>query len=113
MKYILAAMCGIAALFMGGCAFVTVFAMPFSLLPAGIAFLNLAVLGAIFGWKLQWRPAFYILAAIDVGVALVGIGFAVEMPSADQPLFWIVVGVFLLKAVLTLLYARTPAEPAP
>ena len=59
------------------------------------------------------RHGDFALVGAAVGVALVGIGFAVEMPSADQPLFWIVVGVFLLKAVLTLAYAHKPTEPTP
>ncbi len=113
MKYILAAMCGIAVLFMGGCAILSVAAMPLPLLPGAIAFLNLAVLGAIFGWKFQWKPAFYILAVIDVIVAVAAGVTALSMPATDQPLFWIIIVVFLLKGLLTLLYARKPAEPAP
>ncbi len=44
MKYVLAILCGAVVLFMGGCAVLTVQAMPLPLIPAGIAFLNISSL---------------------------------------------------------------------
>lgn len=110
MKYLLAAMCGIVVLFMGGCAIISVAAMPFPLIPAALAALNVAVLGALFGWKFQWWPAFYILGAIDLLIAVVALFTAGSMGPQDQPVFWIAAAVFALKGVLSIAYARRKAE---
>lgn len=104
MKYILAAMCGIVVLFMGGCAIVAVQAMPLPLIPAAIAALNVAILGALFGWNFQWRPAFYILGVIDLAVAL-GAAVAAGSMGPDGPVFWIAAVLFALKGVLSFVYA--------
>jgi hypothetical protein len=105
MKYVLAALCGILFLFMGGCAVVSVMAMPFPLIPGAIAALNLAIIGALFGWGFKWRPAFYILGAIDLVIAVVAIVTASSMNASDQQLFWIAAVLFALKGVLSFVYA--------
>ena len=105
MKYLLAIMCGIVVLFMGGCAIMTVQAMPLPLLPAGIAALNLAIIGVILGWGFQWRPAFYILGAVDLLIAIAALATAASMGPQDQPFFWLAAAIFALKGVLSIAYA--------
>ncbi|MBK8769008.1 MAG: hypothetical protein IPM06_01095 [Rhizobiales bacterium] len=111
MKYVLAALCGIVVLFMGGCAIVSVAAMPLPIIPGGIAFLNILILGALFGWKTQWRPAFYILGVVDI---LLAIGAFVGGASAgpDASFFLTAGAVIGLKGLLSLLYARRVGEAA-
>lgn len=113
MKYILAAMCGLIVLFMGGCAIVSVAAFPLPLIPGAIAALNLAILGALFGWKFQWRPAFYILGAADLLLALAGVLTGIEMTANDAPFFYIAAALFALKGGLTLYYAVTLKPQTP
>jgi hypothetical protein len=119
MKYVLAALCGILILFMGGCAILSVVAFPFPLIPGGIAALNVAILGALFGWKFQWKPAFYILGIADLllalGAALIIAGMAgdVGLTSSDAQHFWLASALFALKGGLTLYYAFTLKPQAP
>jgi hypothetical protein len=121
MKFVLAALCGILVLFMGGCAIVSVVAFPLPLIPGSIAVLNLLILGALFGWKFQWKPAFYILGIVDLLLAVLSV-FAItgmiasgELTSGDTPLFWLAAALFGLKGALTLYYAKTlpPLPPMP
>lgn len=112
MKYVLAALCGILVLFMGGCAILSVLAPPFPLIPGGIAALNLAILGALFGWKFQWKPAFYILGVADLLLAMGAMLIAVDMTTSDAQLLWLAAALFALKGVLTLYYAFT-LKPQP
>lgn len=115
MKYVLAALCGILILFMGGCAILSAAAFPLPLIPGGIVALNVAILGALFGWKFQWKPAFYILGIADLllaaGAMLTtsGAGFT----SSDGQLFWLAAALFALKGGLTLYYAVTLKPQAP
>jgi hypothetical protein len=119
MKYLLAALCGILVLFMGGCAIVTVMAPPFPLIPGGIAALNLAILGALFGWKFQWKPAFYILGIVDLLLALGAVLIAADtdpnfgLSRSDAQLFWLAAALFALKGGLTLYYAFTLKPQTP
>ena len=69
MKTLLIIMCVLAALFMGGCAVLALAAGPLALLPAGIAALNIAILGVLFKWRFKWQPAFYVLGVIDFFIA--------------------------------------------
>ncbi len=106
MKYVLAALCGGVALFMGGCAVLALSAGPVVLIPAGLAFLNVAILGALFGWKVQWKPAFYILAVVDILAAIAAVFSTTSMAANDQPFFWGAAAVFAVKGVLSFVYAR-------
>ena len=82
---------------------------PLVLLPLGIFVFNGLILAALWGWKKPWRPAFYILGAVDILVAL-GIGLSF-LPSLNDPsgfggLLLLLCGAFALKGVLTILYAK-------
>jgi hypothetical protein len=118
-KLVLATFCGIVILFMGGCAIVSIVAFPLPLIPGAIAVLNLLILGALFGWKFQWKPAFYILGIVDLLLAAMSL-FAItgmiasgELTAADTPFFWLATVLFGLKGVLTLYYAKTLPPPRP
>ncbi len=111
MKYILAAMCGLLAVFMGGCAVLALAGGPVAAIPGGLAFLNVAIIGALFGWKVQWKPAFHILGALDILVAIVAALIAGSMGPADQPIFWIAAAGFAVKGVLSIVYARRVGVP--
>ena len=104
MKYVLAAMCGIVVLFMGGCAVLTVQAPPLPLLPAGIALLNVFILGSLFGWNIRWRPAFYILGAIDIAIALAALALSGSVPGGDGGVFLLAGAVIGIKGILSLVY---------
>jgi hypothetical protein len=109
MKFVLAAMCALVVLFMGGCAVLALAAGPLALLPAGVALLNLLIIGALYGWKLNWRPAFYILGIADLVIvaAILAIANSTTMgiSTSDAPMLWGLAIVFLLKGILTLVYA--------
>ncbi len=111
MKYLLAIMCGLLAVFMGGCAVLALAAGPMAAIPGGLAFLNVAILGALFGWKVQWKPAFYILGGIDILVAIAAALAAASMSAADQPIFGIAAIAFAMKGILSLVYAGRLPEP--
>lgn len=113
MKYLLAIMCGLMALFMGGCAVLALAGGPIAAIPGGLAFLNVAIIGGMFGWKVGWKPAYYILGSIDILVALVTAVAAPSMGSADQPVFWIAAAAFALKGVLSFAYASSLKGPSP
>lgn len=104
MKYLLGIMAGIVVLFMGGCAVLTVQAMPLPLLPAGIALLNLLVLGALFGWNMRWKPAFFILGGIDLLLAAGAYVAAASMAGGDAQFFVLAGAVIALKGILSLMY---------
>lgn len=104
MKYVLAILCGIVVLFMGGCAVLTVQAMPLPLIPAGIAFLNILLLGALFGWKTQWRAAFFVLGVIDLVIAAVTLVMAASAGAADAPVFFLAGALIGLKGALSIYY---------
>jgi uncharacterized membrane protein HdeD (DUF308 family) len=83
MRTLLIILCVLAALFMGGCAVLALAAGPLALLPAGIAVLNLLILGALFKWRFQWQPAFYVLGVIDFIIAAAVLILMGTFASAD------------------------------
>ena len=108
MRTLLIIMCVLAALFMGGCAVLALAAGPFALLPAGIAALNLAILGALFKWRFQWQPAFFILGGIDflIAIAILSLmgSFATTLSSSD-PTVPVSIGfavLFVLKGAVSI-----------
>ncbi|MBL8789000.1 MAG: hypothetical protein JNM45_00790 [Rhizobiales bacterium] len=103
MKYVLAILCGAVVLFMGGCAVLTVQAMPLPLIPAGIAVLNVLILGALFGWKTKWRPAFYILGVIDLLIAVPSVVLSLGA-GADAVVFAFAAALIGLKGILSIHY---------
>lgn len=117
MKTILAILCALVVLFAGGCALMLVFsgftgtsgAVLLALIPAGIAALNVLVLMALYGKGKPQPVAFYILAGLDV-VAAVLAGIFWSSISFQVSDIWTiaapVMAVLLLKAVLTVLFAR-------
>lgn len=124
MKIILGIMCGLVVLFAGGCAVILVIAQAtdsgaaaLALIPGGVAALNVLVLLALFGKQRPQRWAFYVLAALDV-VAAIAMAIFWSSISFQVSDIWTlavpVIGVLLLKAVLTVLVARKlPAEGNP
>jgi hypothetical protein len=115
MRYLLAIMCGLMVLFMGGCAAIamgtgvfsggTLLGAPLAAIPGGIAFLNVAVIGALFGWKVKWKPAFYILGTADILLAILSATTAGSMGPSDQLIFWIAAAAFAAKGLLSFIYA--------
>ena len=109
-------MCILVIAFSGGCALVSlVFGTAgFFLIPTLIAIaLNAAILSGLFGAKQPWKPAFYILAAIDFVVAALGVYFLPSIIGSgdwhDPTIIAVVVlffAGFLLKGGLTLHFAR-------
>jgi len=91
---------------MGGCAVLALEGGPVAGIPAGLAFLNVAIIGALFGWKMQWKPAFYILGTVDILVAIAAALIGRDMAIADQPAFWLAAGAFALKGILSIVYAQ-------
>lgn len=121
MKILLALMCGLMALFAGGCA-VILFAgagydgifqsMPFALVAGGIAALNVLVLVALFGSSKLRRWPFYVLAGLDAFVVLDLVIVWVSLMPRDKDLITLLIaggGVFALKAVLTIIAVRRMA----
>lgn len=106
MKYVLAILCGLLVLFMGGCAVMALAAGPLALIPGGLAALNVMIILAIFQAKRQFLPAFYVLGIIDL---LVAVAAAVAAPSmgTDGALFWLAAALFAVKGVLSLIFARS------
>lgn len=112
MKYLLAIMCGIVVLFMGGCAVLTAQAMPLPFIPGGIAFLNVLILGVLFGWKTKWCPAFFILGGIDLLLALGALAGAMSMGGGDAQFFVLAAAIIGLKGILSLVYGFKLKETA-
>jgi hypothetical protein len=115
MKYVLVAMCGSVVLFMGGCSLLASSAGPIALLPVAITILNRAIIGALFGWKLQWKPAFYVLGIVDLIIAAIVLWmtFYYTNGSATDPTQTMLGGgiaaVIALKGVLSFFYAGRSA----
>jgi hypothetical protein len=111
MKIILSIFCVLMALFGGGCALVLLNASVgiLILLPLAIFVLNGLILAALWGWKAPWRPAFYILGAIDLLIAI-GIGISLFASALTQDpvgfFFGLAVAAFAIKGILTLVYAK-------
>jgi len=123
MKIILGIICGLVVLFAGGCAVMLVVAQAtdsgaaaLALIPGGIAALNVLVLMALFGKSQPQRWAFYVLAGLDVLAAIIMAIFWSSIASQVNDIWTLavpVIGVLVLKAVLTVLVARKlPPPPA-
>lgn len=116
MKVLLAILCGLMALFGGGCALaLSQMEGALSFIPLVVLVFNGLVLAAIFGWKNPWKPAFYVLAVVDALVALV-VGLAVlSWGTGDQFVFgWgaAIAAGFALKGLLTWRFVRSLGSPA-
>jgi hypothetical protein len=123
MKIILGIICGLVVLFAGGCAVMLVVAQAtdsgaaaLALIPGGIAALNVLVLMALFGKSQPQRWAFHVLAGLDVLAAIIMAIFWSSIASQVNDIWTLavpVIGVLVLKAVLTVLVARKlPPPPA-
>jgi hypothetical protein len=123
MKIILGIICGLVVLFAGGCAIVLVLAeatdsgaAALAVIPGGIAALNVLVLMALFGKSQPQRWAFYVLAGLDVLAAIIMVIFWLSIASQVNDIWTLavpVIGVLVLKAVLTVKVARKlPPPPA-
>ena len=123
MKIILGIICGLVVLFAGGCAIMLVVAQAtdsgaaaLALIPGGIAALNVLVLMALFGKSQPQRWAFHVLAGLDVLAVIIMAIFWSSIASQVNDIWTLavpVIGVLVLKAVLTVLVARKlPPPPA-
>ncbi len=123
MKIILGIICGLVVLFAGGCAVMLVVAQAtdsgaaaLALIPGGIAALNVLVLMALFGKSQPQRWAFHVLAGLDVLAVIIMAIFWSSIASQVNDIWTLavpVIGVLVLKAVLTVLVARKlPPPPA-
>ena len=123
MKIILGIICVLVVLFAGGCAVMLVVAQAtdsgaaaLALIPGGIAALNVLVLMALFGKSQPQRWAFHVLAGLDVLAAIIMAIFWSSIASQVNDIWTLavpVIGVLVLKAVLTVLVARKlPPPPA-
>ena len=120
MKIILGIMCGLVVLFAGGCAVVLLIsqmtdsgAAVLALIPGAIAALNVLVLLALFGKNRPQRWAFYLLAGLDVLAAILMAVFWSSISFQVNDIWTLavpVIGVLLVKAVLTVLVARKLPE---
>ncbi len=75
MKTILTILCGLMALFAGGCAVLTVAAGPLALIPASVVVLNALVLGAMYGFASPRKWVFHTLSGLD-GLAIILLAIA-------------------------------------
>ena len=121
MKILLAILCVVMLLFGGGCA-ITVLSFfgndsggtgILAIIPFAVFVFNLLVLIALFGWSHPWRPAFYILAVVDIIIAAgTLISFTATSLSDPSGLPWVLpwtllmAGGFGLKGWLTWQYVR-------
>jgi hypothetical protein len=123
-KIILAIFCGLMVLFAGGCALILIAdgsyssgsgSVALAVVPGSVAALNVLMLLGMFGRKEPQRWAFYVLAGVDVLAALaLGALWASLAPQmADIAVIAVpLVGLFLLKAILTLRVVRSlPPRP--
>jgi hypothetical protein len=118
MKIILAIFCGLMVLFAGGCALILIAdgsyssgsgSVALSVVPGGVAALNVLMLLGMFGKKEPQRWAFYVLAGVDVlaALALAALWASLAPQMADIAVIALpLIGLFLLKAVLTLRVVR-------
>lgn len=119
MKVILAIFCVLMVLFAGGCALLLVSgsgyngmfqSLPLALIPGGVAALNVLLLVTMFGTKQTHLWAFYVLAVLDVLVVLILLVAWVSVGFKDSDmntLGALLVAAFTVKAVLTVLTARS------
>jgi len=126
MKIILAIFCGLMVLFAGGCAVILIAdgsyssgsgSVALAVVPGSVAALNVLMLLGMFGKKEPQRWAFYLLAGADVlaALALAVLWASLAPQMADIAVIALpLIGLFLLKAVLTVLMVRRlegPGEP--
>lgn len=124
MRIILVILCGLTALFAGGCALILFLgsgyngmfqSSPAALMVGGIAALNILVILAFYGKRPAMRWPFYVLAGLDVLAVLVVIGFWASFGLRDgavNMLASVVAGFFALKGGLTVAAVRKlPATP--
>ena len=125
MKILLAILCVLMLLFGGGCAIAVLSFFGndnsgtgvLAIIPFAVFVFNLLVLIALFGWSNPWRPAFYILAAVDVVVAagtLIAFGATAVSDPSVLPWALLMAGGFGLKGWLAWQYVRglAPSPPA-
>jgi len=124
MKIILAIFCGLMVLFAGGCALILIAdgsyssgsgSVALAVVPGGVAALNVLMLLGMFGKKEPQRWAFYVLAGVDVlaALALAALWASLAPQMADIAIIALpLIGLFLLKAVLTLRVVRGLPPPA-
>jgi hypothetical protein len=118
MKILLTILCALMVLFAGGCALLVLggngldgvlSAGPFVLILAGIACLNLMVLGALWGFAKPSKPAFLTLVVLDAIVVVVIGFFWAEMGLGDEELNMLVavtMAAFAAKGLLTYFLAQ-------
>jgi hypothetical protein len=123
MKIILAIFCGLMVLFAGGCAVILIAdgsyssgsgSVALAVVPGSVAALNVVMLLGMFGKKEPQRWAFYVLAGADVlaALALAALWASLAPQMADIAVIALpLIGLFLLKAVLTVLMVRRLEGP--
>jgi hypothetical protein len=123
MKIILAIFCGLMVLFAGGCAVILIAdgsyssgsgSVALAVVPGSVAALNVVMLLGMFGKKEPQRWAFYLLAGADVlaALALAVLWASLAPQMADIAVIALpLIGLFLLKAVLTVLMVRRLEGP--
>jgi hypothetical protein len=123
MKIILAIFCGLMVLFAGGCAVILIAdgsyssgsgSVALAVVPGSVAALNVVMLLGMFGKKEPQRWAFYVLAGADVlaALALAALWASLAPQMADIAVIALpLIGLFLLKAVLTVLMVRKLEGP--
>ncbi len=111
MKIILTIMCACIILFGGGCAALLVSSGvdQLALLPLALVALNLAVLAALYGWANMPAWPLYILAGIDlilaVGAGIV-VGYSFKDVGGAAAIGFIPVAIATLKGYLTIQVAK-------
>jgi hypothetical protein len=123
MKIILAIFCGLMVLFAGGCALILIVdggyssgsgSVALAAVPGSVAALNVVMLLGMFGKQEPQRWAFYLLAGVDVlaALALAALWASLAPQMADIAVIAVpLIGLFLLKAVLTVLMLRRLQGP--
>ena len=118
MKIILAIFCGLMVLFAGGCALILIAdgsyssgsgSVALSVVPGGVAALNVLMLLGMFGKKEPQRWAFYTLAGVDVLAAALLLVLSLSLAGQMGDIFVLtipLIGVLLLKAWLTMRVVR-------
>ena len=123
MKIILAIFCGLMVLFAGGCALILIAdgsyssgsgSVALAVVPGSVAALNVVLLLGMFGKKEPQRWSFYLLAGVDVlaALALAALWASLAPQMADIAIIALpLIGLFLLKAVLTVRMVRRLEGP--
>ena len=110
MRVVLTIMAGIVALFAGGCA--VMLGQSGGIATAALfalALLNGLVILGVWSAQTAWKPAFYVLAAVDM-VAMAGMLYAAtQSPGQAAAIPLLAAAVIGLKGVLTFYLARKPS----